>query len=508
MPKKIFSITIITISYILLVLSALILTITDYKLQLFGDVKIAELSYYFFNDLNGANMADYYKSAIASVPLLIILVFMFLFPAIDLYKNRVYVELKVKGILLKINLSHLIYKLRPYYALVVFGVSLFIGLHSFDVFNYVYNSRQNSDFIAVAYVDPAKAEISAPANKRNLIYIYLESVENTLLARQNGGMRDVSVMPELEAMALSPGYVNFSNNNTIGGALPLAGATWTVGSMTAQTSGLPLITDDVGPNDMSMRDNFLPGAYTIGDYLNTQGYFQQLLIGSGASFGGRDKLFSQHGNYDILDYNKAKELGLIAPDYNVWWGYEDKKLFDFAKNELTKASLKQPFNFNMLTVDTHHLDGYPDASCPKKFDRQYDNVYACASLMVSDFINWLQQQPFYNNTTIVITGDHLGMQTDYFESIINGQEYQRTTYNLIINPVKSTDNTKNREFSALDMYPTTLSALGYDIKGGALGLGVDLFSDNKTIFERYGVDFVNTELTKQSSYYKQQIIKN
>jgi phosphoglycerol transferase len=259
---------------------------------------------------------------------------------------------------------------------------------------------------------------------------------------------------------------------------------------------------------MSMRDNFLPGAYTIGDYLNTQGYFQQLLIGSGASFGGRDKLFSQHGNYDILDYNKAKELGLIAPDYNVWWGYEDKKLFDFAKNELTKASLKQPFNFNMLTVDTHHLDGYPDASCPKKFDRQYDNVYACASLMVSDFINWLQQQPFYNNTTIVITGDHLGMQTDYFESIINGQEYQRTTYNLIINPVKSTDNTKNREFSALDMYPTTLSALGYDIKGGALGLGVDLFSDNKTIFERYGVDFVNTELTKQSSYYKQQIIKN
>ena len=35
-------------------------------------------------------------------------------------------------------------------------------------------------------------------------------------------------------------------------------------------------------------------------------------------------------------------------------------LFEYAKNELTNlASSGQPFNFNMLTADTHHIGGYP-----------------------------------------------------------------------------------------------------------------------------------------------------
>ncbi len=50
-------------------------------------------------------------------------------------------------------------------------------------------------------------------------------------------------------------------------------------------------------------------------------------------FGGGMKIlnFEQHGNFKIVDYNSAIENGWIDKDYHVWWGYEDIKLFEYAK---------------------------------------------------------------------------------------------------------------------------------------------------------------------------------
>lgn len=63
--------------------------------------------------------------------------------------------------------------------------------------------------------------------------------------------------------------------------------------------------------------------WSLGDILEQEGYRQELLIGSDASFGGRRQYFAQHGGYDIWDYYTARETGKIDPDYRVWWGYED-----------------------------------------------------------------------------------------------------------------------------------------------------------------------------------------
>lgn len=62
-------------------------------------------------------------------------------------------------------------------------------------------------------------------------------------------------------------------------------------------------------------------------------------------------------------------------------GYEDQKLFTYAKKELQElASGDQPFNLTLLTVDTHFEDGYPCKICPDTYgDNQYANVMACSS---------------------------------------------------------------------------------------------------------------------------------
>ena len=56
------------------------------------------------------------------------------------------------------------------------------------------------------------------------------------------------------------------------------------------------------------------------------------------------------------------------------------------------------------------------------------------------------------------------------------------------------------------MYPTTLSAMGVEIEGDRLGLGVDLYSDTPTLAEKYGLEYVNTELLKNSDYYTEKLL--
>ena len=91
----------------------------------------------------------------------------------------------------------------------------------------------------------------------------------------------------------------------------------------------------------------------------------------------------------------------------------------------------EPFNLTMLTVDTHFEDGYVCEQCPTEYDTQYSNVMACSSRQVGEFLKWIQQQDFYENTTIVISGDHPTMDSDYCAEIDQEGNYDRRVLRLI-----------------------------------------------------------------------------
>ena len=96
------------------------------------------------------------------------------------------------------------------------------------------------------------------------------------------------------------------------------------------------------------------------------------------------------------------------------------------------------------------------------------------------------------------------MQADFFEPE-EGQQYDKKVVNLIINPAVEVENT-NRIYSTRDLYPTTLGALGANISGNRLALGTNLFSDEETLIEKYGVQHINDELKKISRYYNNSIL--
>ncbi|GLL51563.1 hypothetical protein YA5_015390 [Tetragenococcus halophilus] len=361
------------------------------------------------------------------------------------------------------------------------------------------------------YVDPADVDLQFPKEKRNLVYIFLESMESSYADKSIGGNEDENLIPNLTDFALNEG-TQFSNAGPgeIGGMMQIPGANQTASSMVSQTSGAPLRASngvlDVNNYGMEEPGSFFPGAYSLGEVLEEENYNQMLFMGSQAEFAGRKAYFQQHGNYDIRDYHWAQEQELIPEDYYEWWGYEDEKLFDFAKDSLTEiADEDEPFNFTMLTADTHYEDGYATDETPDLFGDQYSNVIHDSDEKIKEFIDWMKTQPFYEDTTVVLVGDHLTMDSDFFEDI--DPNYQRTVYNVFLNTGKNEVNNNNRLFSALDMYPSTLSALDVQIPGDRLGLGVDLFSGEQTLMEQMGYEAFDEEMTKRSDYYDEYLMQ-
>jgi phosphoglycerol transferase len=269
--------------------------------------------------------------------------------------------------------------------------------------------------------------------------------------------------------------------------------------MFAQTAGLPL-NIPIPRNAMYQEESFFPEILTLGRILEQQGYYQGLLVGSDAVFGGRKLFYTDHGNFTIWDYYYALENEIIPYGHHVWWGFEDWRLFDIARDKvLEMAAGDDPFHLTMLTVDTHFPHGWLCEYCPDYFDDQMANVFLCGSRQVYEFVSWIKEQDFFENTTIIISGDHLTMDR-YFAAHVP-YDYQRLTYVAIINSaVEVEDPTHRRQFSTMDMFPTTLAALGAQIPGNRLGLGTNLFSTQPTLIETYGFEFLSAELSMGTDF--------
>lgn len=469
-----------------------------YLIHSFGDVRLEELIYHLKAPLGGTNVSTFGK----------------LFWAVGGIAVGTAAFTVCAGLFFRKKQGQRSYTLwMGTTGLILCVYALWIVGEHIDVSSYWSFIHDKTTLYEDYYVDGRDIALTFPEKKRNLIYIYVESMETTYADQESGGAMKKNYIPELTELA-SEG-IDFSGSAyTMNGAHTLSGTTYTMGGLAAQTSGVPinpnlLSNESVNENDMEeySNDYLLSGAWTLGDILAEQGYTQEFCIGSEGGFGGRSSYFTGHGNYKIWDYNTAIEKERIPKDYRVWWGYEDEKLFAYAKDELLSlAKAQEPFNFTMLTADTHFTDGYFCRLCENTDKEQYNNVISCASRQIKSFVDWISQQDFYENTTIIIAGDHLTMDSSYMDRM-HVKDFDRKTYVTILNPAdgcKEPDD--RREYSTLDLYPTTLAALGVQIEGDRLGMGVNLFSAQSTLCEEYGIEALDAELLKNSDLYLNQLL--
>lgn len=385
---------------------------------------------------------------------------------------------------------------------------------SFIISDFVRKQLSQSYLIENEYVDAGSVLLTFPEKKRNLITVYLESAETSSQDVANGGFFEVNYIPEMTEIAKQ--NVSFSQSDLLEGAAVAPSCGWTIAGLVAETAGLPLklYAYDGEPggvdNSMSSVTTFMPGATMLGDILQQAGYRNVFLAGSDFTFGGRRLMYTQHGDYEIRDYLYAREHDLIpAGSKNTSWGYQDEVLYALARDTLTElAASSEPFHLAMLTVDTHAPDGDLCLLCPDIYEDKIGNVIACSSAQLGDFIAWCQEQPFYDNTTIAIMGDHASMVVGFYheESDKHAGTLKRKVYNAFVNSAAEPVQEKNRMFTTMDMFPTTLASLGVTIEGERLGLGTNLFSAKETLAEKYGYESLFDELYRKSIFYNQEIL--
>lgn len=201
-----------------------------------------ELIFHLNSPLEGTNQGmikDFFNSCgiitiVAAAVLIVVMVLLLLWKQ----KRVFYVT---SSILLVISAALLIYPLN-------------YAWNTLEVSSYKDNQGNYSTFIEDNYVSPTDVSLAFPEQKRNLIYIYLESMETTYADEKSGGAFEESVIPELTEIALA--NENFSGGgNVLNGGTSLHCTTWTVAAMFAQTSGLPLIIPMEG-NEMDTQDSF------------------------------------------------------------------------------------------------------------------------------------------------------------------------------------------------------------------------------------------------------------
>lgn len=477
---------------LLCAVGVIVYRLMDWVMDTWGLLSIDEIIFHLKVPLEGTNTDIVWDGINACVPIAILIILAMFVLMLGMMKTKKRVFVICTFLITCISVE--------------FGVKAANDVYvELGVKDYLESQEKDSTFIQDAYVDPRSVEITFPEQKRNLIYIFLESMESTYASVEEGGAYEENYIPELTELAKT--YTSFSNTDLLGGAYPTVGSTWTMAAMFTQTSGLPLKVDgDSNAANAFLAENstFSSSACNLEDILAENGYKQCFLLGSDATFGGRRAYFSSHGECEIWDILTAKELGKLPENYHVWWGYEDAKLFEYAKEKLNELSAgEEPFNLTLLTVDTHFEDGYVCDLCQDDCDgNRYGNVMRCSSRQIAAFIEWIQQQPFYENTTIVLSGDHLTMDSDFCEGL---EDYQRGVYNAFINLPEelntSYEQTHNRMFTTMDMLPTTLASLGVSIEGDKLALGTNLFSEEQTLAEQYGYDELDKLLLEKSTFY-------
>lgn len=392
-------------------------------------------------------------------------------------------------------------RIHAAYCCLLFLGAVFYADAELEITDYIQTRMENSTLYEEYYADP-KQVLTAPREKKNLIWLYMESMETAYADTLSGGLQETNLIPNLTALAAKGD--SFGTGSGLRGYTSISGTSWTMASLLASTSGVPYVLPE-GYEDESGA--FLPGLTTLGDILHRDGYQQEFMCGSDAEFGGRARYFRQHGEYTIYDIYTAREQGKIPEDYFVWWGFEDRVLYDLAREEITRlASEDKPFNFTFLTVDTHNTGGYCCAQCPHTHDVPLANTLMCADAQAASFVAWLQQQPFWEDTVLVIVGDHPRMDPILIGDV---DTESRPVYNCILgSSVESSWSENGRELTTTDLFPTVMEALGYTIKGRRLGIGTSLYADRPTLLETYGTERLGDLVTGFSDYYLNHFVYN
>ena len=357
-------------------------------------------------------------------------------------------------------------------------LSLSFFFYTFQIYDFIIGNTTKSTIYEDEYINPNP---KTPENKRNLIVLYLESMEN---GYKNYDGKGTNLLPNLSKIA--------EDNFYFDDFYQLLYANATISGQVAGMCGIAYKSEFSVTNLRNIQNDTLPNAVCYPDILSQNGYNTFFIKGASLYFSGTKDFVEQHSIKNTEGFDELKNI--FADKKGNDWGIRDSAVYNQAKKRILElADKKTPFLAMITSLDTHEPTTFLDPQCDKKYGDKRD-VILCADKMASDFINWVQKQDFYKNTTIVVLGDH----TVVGNNNIYPKKENRQIFNMIINPVEGLEAQKHK-WTTLDIAPTIMEAIGFENKG--FGLGRSLWKNEPTLYEKYALQ-LDAEFNKNSDFYK------
>jgi len=389
----------------------------------------------------------------------------------------------VLGVISAIAFS-LVIKKNRYLVLISCCCFVFI-FEQIGIFSHLFHLKQVSEIYEKEYTFPKNLNYTFLTPKRNLIVIYLESIEE-----------NYATSPYLNENLIPNIFAHMKTGLSFDGFHQIKRQDYTVAAMVQSMCAVPyknsILKGSVG------YQNFLENLDCYPEILAQNGYNTVFMKGANINFARTGLFLRSHGFQTVMGKEELEEKFPYPFKENAgtFSGYRDSSFYEMVKLELSELSRsKEPFALFFITLDTHTPDYYLDPNCSGTPKKQED-VVRCADTMFSNFLQWLQSQNFYTNTTVVVLGDHVetGNNTLY------PKEKDRKIVNFILNPSPVFEKKPHTSFTTLDIAPTVLNALGIYFNGGRFGLGRSLLQEEPTLFEKMGLK-LETELEKSSKIY-------
>jgi arylsulfatase A-like enzyme/Flp pilus assembly protein TadD len=226
------------------------------------------------------------------------------------------------------------------------------------------------------------------------------------------------------------------------------------------TGTYPLLS---GIHDFS-ANKLSPTQPTLASVLKEQGYTTGAVIGSAVldSRFGLNRGFDFY--YDHFDFNRLQESNLDEMERpgNV--------VADTALDWLAKHD-KNKFFLWMHLYDPHFPYRPPEPYSEQYKDRPYDGEIAFADAQVGRLIRFLKDKGLYQNTIIVLTGDHGESLGEHGEKTHGFFIYNATLHIPVIFhlPGQKLGNRMPELVSLADLMPTVLQVLKVDVPSQVQG---------------------------------------
>ena len=235
-----------------------------------------------------------------------------------------------------------------------------------------------------------------------------------------------------------------------------------------------------------------------------QGYYTAVFHANEKEFWNRETMYEALG----FDHFFDESAFLVNEENSFGWGLTDEAFFEQTLDYL--KGLPQPFYAKLLTLTNHYPFEIPEQYqyiSPGETNNEIVNHYITTVRYLDEalksFITNLKESGLYDNTIIVMYGDHYGLSESYYEDLAILLQEEEITINrhldlqrvpfIIHLPNQEEGEVVSTVSGQIDMKPTLLNLVGLPVNA-YINFGQDLFAaDRRELIVLRDGSFIGSE---------------